>query len=194
MKRELEIKKILPTYTAPQEIINSIQLEENNEVVDDLNKKISDIIPNKKINSKYKRDISPERVDPLQNLSKQNNTQNLKQRSYKEIMLEQKKREEREKNLMNRMNSNEKSKQYNNINYYSRTLNINQNSKLGKEAAENNSIFTKETKWKTEINKYEKSEKSELLSRKRKNDDVEFERPSNRAFEEDKSINHNKIK
>ena len=97
MKRELEIKKILPTYTAPQEIINSIQLEENNEVVDDLNKKISDIIPNKKINSKYKRDISPERVDPLQNLSKQNNTQNLKQRSYKEIMLEQKKREEREK-------------------------------------------------------------------------------------------------
>ena len=194
MKRELEIKKILPTYTAPQEIINSIQLEENNEVVDDLNKKISDIIPNKKINSKYKRDISPERVDPLQNLSKQNNTQNLKQRSYKEIMLEQKKREEREKNLMNRMNSNEKSKQYNNINYYSRTLNFNQNSKLGKEATENNSIFTKETKWKTEINKYEKSEKSELLSRKRKNDDVEFERPSNRAFEEDKSINHNKIK
>ena len=194
MKRELEIKKILPTYTAPQEIINSIQLEENNEVVDDLNKKISDIIPNKKINSKYKRDISPERVDPLQNLSKQINTQNLKQRSYKEIMLEQKKREEREKNLMNRMNSNEKSKQYNNINYYSRTFNINQNSKLGKEATENNSIFTKETKWKTEINKYEKSEKSELLSRKRKNDDVEFETPSNKAFEEDKSIIHNKIK
>ena len=51
-------------------------------------------------------------------------------------MLEQKKREERQKNLMNRMNSNEKSKQYNNINYYSRTLNINQNSKLGKEATE----------------------------------------------------------
>ena len=194
MKRELEIKKILPTYTAPQEIINSIQLEENNEVVDDLNKKISDIIPNKKINSKYKRDISPERVDPLQNLSKQNNTQNLKQRSYKEIMLEQKKREEREKNLMNRMNSNEKSKQYNNINYYSRTFNLSQNSKLGKEITENNSIFTKETKWKTEINKYEKSEKSELLSRKRKNDDVEFEIPSNKAFEEDKSIIHNKIK
>ena len=55
-----------------------------------------------------------------------------------------------------------------NINYYSRTLNLNQISKLGKEATENNSIFTKETKWKTEINKYEKSEKSELLSRKRK--------------------------
>ena len=192
MRKELEIKKILPTYTAPQEIMNSIQLEENNEVVDDLNKKISNIIPNKKINSKYKRDISPERVGPLQNLSKQNNTQNLKQRSYKEIMLEQKKREERQKNLMNRMNSNEKSKQYNNINYYSRTFN--QNLKSGKETTENNSIFTKETKWKTDINKYEKSEKSELLSRKRKKDDIEFERPLNKSLEEGKNNNYNKNK
>ena len=192
MRKELEIKKILPTYTAPQEIMNSIQLEENNEVVDDLNKKISNIIPNKKINSKFKRDISPERVGPLQNLSKQNNTQNLKQRSYKEIMLEQKKREERQKNLMNRMNSNEKSKQYNNINYYSRTFN--QNLKSGKETTENNSIFTKETKWKTDINKYEKSEKSELLSRKRKKDDIEFERPLNKSLEEGKNNNYNKNK
>ena len=72
-----------------------MQLEENNEVVDDLNKKISETISKKKVNSKYKRDISPERIDPLQNLSKQNNTQNLKQRTYKEIMLEQKKKEER---------------------------------------------------------------------------------------------------
>ena len=32
---------------------------------------------------------------------------------------------EREKNLMNRMSANEKSKQYNNINYNSRTLNLN---------------------------------------------------------------------
>ena len=190
MRKELEIKKILPTYTAPQEIMNSIQLEENNEVVDDLNKKISNIISNKKINSKYKRDISPERVDPLQNLNKQNNTQNLKQRSYKEIMLEQKKREERQKNLMNRMNSNEKSKQYNNINYYSRTFN--QNLKSGKETTENNSIFTKETKWKTDINKYEKSEKSELLSRKRKKDDIEFERPLNKSLEEGKNNNYNR--
>ena len=108
MEKNLETKKILPTYTAPQEILNSIELEENNEVVDDLNKKISDIIPKKKINTKYKRDISPERIDPLQNLSKQNNTQNLKQRSYKEIMLEQKKKEEREKNLMNRISANKK--------------------------------------------------------------------------------------
>ena len=101
MEKNLEIKKILPTYTAPQEILNSIELEENNEVVDNLNKKISDIIPKKKINTKYKRDISPERIDPLQNLSKQNNTQNLKQRSYKEIMLEQKKLEEKEKKIKN---------------------------------------------------------------------------------------------
>jgi len=73
--------------------------------VNNLNKKISDIESKKKINSKYKRDISPERVDPLRSLSKQNNTQNLKQRSYKEIMLEQKKMEEREKNLRNKISA-----------------------------------------------------------------------------------------
>ena len=179
MKKNLEIKKNLPTYTAPQEILNSIQLEENNEVVEDLNKKISEIIPSKTINTKYKRDISPERIDPLQNMGKQTNTQNLKQRSYKEIMLEQKKKEEREKNLRNKISANEKSKQYNNINYNSRKLNLNPNSK--KETTENNSIYTKETKWKSDINKYEKSENEELLSRKRrkeyyKEDEIEFEK------------------
>ena len=197
MEKNLETKKILPTYTAPQEILNSIELEENNEVVDDLNKKISDIIPKKKINTKYKRDISPERIDPLQNLSKQNNTQNLKQRSYKEIMLEQKKKEEREKNLRNRMSANEKSKQYNNINYNSRTLSLNPMSR--KETTENNSIYTKETKWKSDINKYEKGENAEFLSRKRKKDthkedEIEFERPLNVGLEESKHININKIK
>ena len=197
MEKNLETKKILPTYTAPQEILNSIELEENNEVVDDLNKKISDIIPKKKINTKYKRDISPERIDPLQNLSKQNNTQNLKQRSYKEIMLEQKKKEEREKNLRNRMSANEKSKQYNNINYNSRTLSLNPMSR--KETTENNSIYTKETKWKSDINKYEKGENDEFLSRKRKKDthkedEIEFERPLNVGLEESKHININKIK
>ena len=157
-----------------------MQLEENNEVVNDLNKKISETISKKKVNSKYKRDISPERIDPLQNLSKQNNTQNLKQRTYKEIMLEQKKKEEREKNLMNRISANEKSKQYNNINYNSRTLNLNPMSR--KEMTENNSIYTKETKWKSDFNKNEKSEDEEFLSRKRKKDnnnkdENEFERP-----------------
>ena len=182
MSKTLETKRILPTYTAPQEILNSIQLEENNEVVEDLNKKISESFPKKKGNSKYKRDISPERIDPLQNLSKQN-TQNLKQRSYKEIMLEQKKKEEREKNIRNRMTANERSKQYNNINYNSRTLNLNPSSR--KEMTENNSIYTKETKWKSNLNKYEKSDDEELLSRKRKkdnyindiNDEIDFERP-----------------
>ena len=182
MSKNPETKRILPTYTAPQEILNSIQLEENNEVVEDLNKKISESFPKQKGNSKYKRDISPERIDPLQNLSKQN-TQNLKQRSYKEIMLEQKKKEEREKNIRNRMIANERSKQYNNINYNSRTLNLNPSTR--KEMTENNSIYTKETKWKSDVNKYEKSDDEELLSRKRKkdnytndiNDEIEFERP-----------------
>ena len=83
MSKNPESKKYLPTYTAPQEILNSMQFEENNEVVDDLNKNISESFPKKKLNSKYKRDISPERVDPLQNLKKQNNAQNINQRSYK---------------------------------------------------------------------------------------------------------------
>ena len=35
-------KKSLPIYNAPKDILNSMQLEENNEVVEDLNKKISE--------------------------------------------------------------------------------------------------------------------------------------------------------
>ena len=189
MSKNPESKKYLPTYTAPQEILNSMQLEENNEVVDDLNKNISESFPKKKLNSKYKRDISPERVDPLQNLKKQNNAQNINQRSYKEIMLEQKKKEEREKSLRSRMSSaNEKSKQYNNINYNSRSLNLNPMSRM----TENNSIYTKETKWKSDVNKYEDNEDEELLSRKRKKDfkddkddsEFEFERPIKKGLKE----------
>ena len=172
MKKNQDNIKIIPTYTAPKEILESIELEENNEVVNDLNKKISDIESKKKISSKYKRDISPERVDPLRSLSKQNNTQNLKQRSYKEIMLEQKKMEEREKNLRNKisaLDNEEKSKQYNNINYNSRSLNL--NPKPRKEDIEINSIYTKETKWKTNINDYEKRKNEEFLMHKRKKED-----------------------
>ena len=172
MKKNQDNIKIIPTYTAPKEILESIELEENNEVVNDLNKKISDIESKKKINSKYKRDISPERVDPLRSLSKQNNTQNLKQRSYKEIMLEQKKMEEREKNLRNKisaLDNEEKSKQYNNINYNSRSLNL--NPKPRKEDIEINSIYTKETKWKTNINDYEKRKNEDFLMHKRKKED-----------------------
>ena len=50
-----------------------------------------------------------------------------------------------------------------------------------KELTENNSIYTKETKWKSDVNKYETNEEEELLSRKRKKDidkdESEFERP-----------------
>ena len=197
MSKNLEPKRYLPTYTAPQEILNSIQLEENNEVVADLNKNISESFPKKKLNSKYKRDISPERIDPLQNLKNQNDTQNLNQRSYKEIMLEQKKKEEREKNLRNRISANEKSKQYNNINYNSRSLYLNPMSR--KETTENNSIYTKETKWKSDVNKYEINENEELLSRKRKKDiddkdESEFERPMKKEIKDEKlSVSNNNI-
>ena len=197
MSKNLESKRYLPTYTAPQEILNSMQLEENNEVVDDLNKNISESFPKKKLNSKYKRDISPERIDPLQNLKNQNDTQNLNQRSYKEIMLEQKKKEEREKNLRNRISANEKSKQYNNINYNSRSLYLNPMSR--KETTENNSIYTKETKWKSDANKYEINENEELLSRKRKKDiddkdESEFERPMKKEIKDEKlSVSNNNI-
>ena len=197
MSKNLEPKRYLPTYTAPQEILNSMQLEENNEVVADLNKNISESFPKKKLNSKYKRDISPERIDPLQNLKNQNNTQNLNQRSYKEIMLEQKKKEEREKNLRNRISANEKSKQYNNINYNSRSLYLNPMSR--KETTENNSIYTKETKWKSDANKYEINENEELLSRKRKKDiddedESEFERPMKKEIKDEKlSVSNNNI-
>ena len=197
MSKNLEPKRYLPTYTAPQEILNSMQLEENNEVVADLNKNISESFPKKKLNSKYKRDISPERIDPLQNLKNQNDTQNLNQRSYKEIMLEQKKKEEREKNLRNRISANEKSKQYNNINYNSRSLYLNPMSR--KEMTENNSIYTKETKWKSDANKYEINENEELLSRKRKKDiddkdESEFERPMKKEIKDEKlSVSNNNI-
>ena len=197
MSKNLESKRYLPTYTAPQEILNSMQLEENNEVVADLNKNISESFPKKKLNSKYKRDISPERIDPLQNLKNQNDTQNLNQRSYKEIMLEQKKKEEREKNLRNRISANEKSKQYNNINYNSRSLYLNPMSR--KETTENNSIYTKETKWKSDANKYEINENEELLSRKRKKDiddkdESEFERPMKKEIKDEKlSVSNNNI-
>ena len=197
MSKNLESKRYLPTYTAPQEILNSMQLEENNEVVADLNKDISESFPKKKLNSKYKRDISPERIDPLQNLKNQNDTQNLNQRSYKEIMLEQKKKEEREKNLRNRISANEKSKQYNNINYNSRSLYLNPMSR--KETTENNSIYTKETKWKSDVNKFEINENEELLSRKRKKDiddkdESEFERPMKKEIKDEKlSVSNNNI-
>ena len=49
MKKNQDNIKIIPTYTAPKEILESIELEENNEVVNDLNKKISDIESKKKI-------------------------------------------------------------------------------------------------------------------------------------------------
>ena len=197
MSKNLESKRYLPTYNAPQEILNSMQLEENNEVVADFNKNISESFPKKKLNSKYKRDISPERIDPLQNLKNQNDTQNLNQRSYKEIMLEQKKKEEREKNLRNRISANEKSKQYNNINYNSRSLYLNPMSR--KETTENNSIYTKETKWKSDVNKYEINENEELLSRKRKKDiddkdESEFERPMKKEIKDEKlSVSNNNI-
>ena len=172
MDKNIQMKKPLPIYTAPKDILNSIQLEENNEVVDDLNKRISESTY-KKSNTKYRREISPERIDPLHNINKLNKTQNLNQRSYKEIMLEQKKLEEKEKNLRNlqkqRLYSTDidrKSNQYNNINYNSRTL----NPMSRKDVNETNSIYTKETKITSEINKYEKSENDDFLSHKRKKD------------------------
>ena len=182
MDKNTQMKKPLPIYNAPKDILNSMQLDENNEVVDDLNKKISESM-SKKSNSKYRREISPERIDPMNKLK---NNQNGNQRSYKEIMLEQKKLEEKEKNLRNlqkqRLYSSEidrKSNQYNNINYNSRTL----NPMSRRDFNENNSIFTKETKNTTEINinRYEKSENDNFLAHKRKNNEeydiLKFSKP-----------------
>ena len=181
MDKNIQNKRSLPIYTAPKDILNSLQLEENNEVVEDLNKKISESTMTKKSNSKYKRKLSPERIDPMQNINKSNKNQNINQRSYKEIMLEQKKLEEKEKNLRNMqqrkysIETDRKSNQYNNINYNSRTL----NQMSRRENNENFSVFTKETKITSEINRYEKSENDDFLSRKRKkdlkeNDDEEY--------------------
>ena len=164
-------KKSLPIYTAPKDILNSLQLEENNEVVEDLNKKISETTKAKKMNSKYRRSISPERIDPMENISKSNKNQNLNQRSYKDIMLEQKKLEEKEKKLKNQQQNSHfaeperKSNKYNNINYNSRTLNP-----MSRNENENYSIITKETKVTSVINRYDKSENDEFLKHKRKKD------------------------
>ena len=185
-------KRSLPIYTAPKDILNSIQLEENNEVVEDLNKKISESTITKKSKSKYRRDISPERIDPMQNISKSNKNQNLNQRSYKEIMLEQKKLEEKEKRLKNEQHRvftsepERKSNKYNNINYNSRTF----NPMLRNETNENYSIFTKETKVTSEINRYEKSENDDFLSKKRKLDKNEEE---DEEFKFNKPIKKEKI-
>ena len=181
MDKNIQNKRSLPIYTAPKDILNSLQLEENNEVVEDLNKKISESTMTKKSNSKFKRKLSPERIDPMQNINKSNKNQSINQRSYKEIMLEQKKLEEKEKNLRNMqqrkysIETDRKSNQYNNINYNSRTL----NQMSRRENNENFSVFTKETKITSEINRYEKSENDDFLSRKRKkdlkeNDDEEY--------------------
>ena len=43
MDKNYQSKKSLPTYTAPKDIMDSLQLEENNEVVEDLNKKLDNI-------------------------------------------------------------------------------------------------------------------------------------------------------
>ena len=179
----------LPLFTAPKDILNSIELEENNEVVEDLNKKISESTI-KKANSKYRRKISPERIDPMQNISN-SKKQNENQRSYKEIMLEQKKLEEKEKMLKNEQQRiyfaepDRKSNQYNNINYNSRTL----NPMSRRENNENTSIYTKETKLTSEINKYEKSENDDFLTHKRKKYIIENE---DEEFKYDKPMNNDK--
>ena len=184
-------KKSVPLFTAPKDILNSIELEENNGVVEDLNKKISESTTKKAVNSKYRRKISPERSNPMQNISKLNKNQNLNQRSYKEIMLEQKKLEEKEKMLKNEQQRifftqpDRKSNQYNNINYNSRTL----NPMSRKDNNENYSIYTKETKLTSEINKYGKSENDDFLSHKRKNNTNESEEEGE-EFKFDKSINN----
>ncbi len=48
-------KRSLPIFTAPKDILNTIELEENNEVIEDLNKKISESTITKKSKSKYRR-------------------------------------------------------------------------------------------------------------------------------------------
>ena len=190
-------KKSLPIYNAPKDILNSMQLEENNEVVEDLNKKISESTITKKWNSKYRRNISPERIDPMLNISKSKQNQNLNQRSYKEIMLEQKKLEEKEKKLKNQQQKTSffsepetKSNKYNNINYNSRTLNP-----MSRTENENYSIYTKETKVTSVINQYDKNEneKEEFLSHKRKKDKNEEEENDEIKYENKQNINKDRI-
>ena len=176
MEKNYQNKKSLPTYTAPKDIMDSLQLEENNEVVEDLNKKISESTKTRRANSKFRREISPERVDPMQSISRQGKNQSLNQRNYKDIMLAQAKEAER------------KSNQYNNINYNSRTL----NQKSRRDNNESNSVFTKETRMTSVINKYEKSINDDFLSRKRnkgKNEEYENENdePSERITNNIKS-------
>ena len=192
--------KKLSIYTAPKDILNSIELEENNEIVEDLNKKISESTFSKKNNSRFKREISPERIDPMKNINKSSKIQNYNERSYKEIMLEQKKLEEKEKNLKSQQQriysteSDRKSNQYNNINYNSRILNP-----ISRRDNENYSLYTKETKMTSVINNYEKNkdEKDEYLSRKRnKNitEDKEDEEEEEYKYDKNKKINIEEIK
>ena len=192
--------KKLSIYTAPKDILNSIELEENNEIVEDLNKKISESTFSKKNNSRFKREISPERIDPMKNINKSSKIQNYNERSYKEIMLEQKKLEEKEKNLKSHQQriysteSDRKSNQYNNINYNSRILNP-----ISRRDNENYSLYTKETKMTSVINNYEKNkdEKDEYLSRKRnKNitEDKEDEEEEEYKYDKNKKINIEEIK
>ena len=47
MEKKNQKKSTLPTYTAPKEILNSIQLEENNEAIKELDKKIPESTKNK---------------------------------------------------------------------------------------------------------------------------------------------------
>ena len=174
MDKNYQSKKSLPTYTAPKDIMDSLQLEENNEVVEDLNKKISESTKTRRANSKFRREISPERVDPLQSLSRQGKNQNLNQRNYKDIMLAQ-------ANLAKE--AERKSNQYNNINYNSRTL----NQKSRRDNNETNSVFTKETRMTSVINKYEKSINDDFLSRKRnksinENEEYAKDEPSERII------------
>ena len=174
MDKNYQSKKSLPTYTAPKDIMDSLQLEENNEVVEDLNKKISESTKTRRANSKFRREIYPERVDPLQSLSRQGKNQNLNQRNYKDIMLAQ-------ANLAKE--AERKSNQYNNINYNSRTL----NQKSRRDNNETNSVFTKETRMTSVINKYEKSINDDFLSRKRnksinENEEYAKDEPSERII------------
>ena len=127
MEKKNQKKSTLPTYTAPKEILNSIQLEENNEAIKELDKKIPESTKNKS----RKREMSPPRIGPQS------------KRTYKEIMLEQKKNEElaRKKNQQNNNSDEIKGNNNININYNSSALNLNNNSN-----AENYSTITKETK------------------------------------------------
>ena len=136
----------------------------------------------------------------MKNINKSSKIQNYNERSYKEIMLEQKKLEEKEKNLKSQQQriysteSDRKSNQYNNINYNSRILNP-----ISRRDNENYSLYTKETKMTSVINNYEKNkdEKDEYLSRKRnKNitEDKEDEEEEEYKYDKNKKINIEEIK